>query len=237
MENYNNALNLFKQLQQNGAEHVDVNLSAPTVMGSTVEALDEAVFGSYDSENDDTQSSGQKLLTETMKEIEHGNLSEENRKRIEENVRNSKMPSSILSEMLDNPLIYTSVDGDDIDEFAQRVLKSSAGIQKSSKIIERVEQDDRKKAESKKAQQTNFNTVSAPVDYEKISEIVESIVSAKFEQYGKRIQQINENRYSTPLNNIKVLQMKENGTFLMLDTDDNIYECTLKYKGKNKKKR
>ena len=237
MADYNDTLNLYKQLQKNGAQHVDANLSAPTITGSSLEALDEAVYGAYDNSEEEKNNAGNKLLIDTMKEIESGNISEETRERIEENVRNSKMPSAILQEILNNPLINTKVGNDDVDEFVEKKLKSSAGIQKANKIVERVEQDERKKSEAKRTQQPVFNNTGAQaVDYEKISEIVESIVSAKFAEYGKRMQ-LNENRQpSAPFNGIKVLQLKENGSFLMLDTDDNIYECTLTYKGKNKKK-
>lgn len=233
MANYNDTLQLYKQLQKNGAEHVDANLSTPTVLGSSIEDLDEAVYGTYEG-GEDEQSEGQKRLIETMKEIENGNLSDENRKRIEENITNSKMPSAILQEMVNNPLIYTKVEGDDIDEFANRVLKSSAGIQKSSKIIERVEKEDNKKREERKQQQNipNYNNV-AQIDYDKISEIVESIVSTKFAEFEKK-SRLNESK--NPISNVKFLQLKENGSFLMVDTDDNVYECTLKYKGKNKRR-
>lgn len=235
MTDYNSALSLYKELQKNGSEHVDANLSAPMVMGTSVEALDEAVYGAYDGESDDTQSDGQRLLIETMKQIENGNLSEDNRRRIEENVKNSKIPSSILNEMLSNPLIDTRVGSDDIDEFASRVLKSSAGIQKASQIIERTESDDRKKNESRKAQQVQANVGAAQVDYGKIAEIVENAVASKFSDFSRKLQ-LNEAK-SVPIGNIKVLQLKEDGTFLMLDTDSNVYECTLKYKGKNVKRK
>jgi hypothetical protein len=95
---------------------------------------------------------------------------------------------------------------------------------------------EKKKAEEKRAQHPVFNTgANAQVDYEKISEIVENIVSNKMTEFSKRLN-LNENRQNTPFNGIKVLQLKENGSFLMLDTDDNIYECKLTYKGKNKRK-
>mgnify|MGYP003303221921 CR=1 FL=1 len=236
MADYNNMLDLYKQLQANGAEHVDASLSEPAVTGMSVEALDEAVFGAYDNSEEEQKNAGNKLLIETMKEIESGNVSEETRKRIEENVRNSKIPAAILQDMLANPFINTKVGKDDVDEFVEKTLKSSAGIQKANKINERVEKEEKKKAEARRAQQPIFNTGgNVQVDYEKISEIVESIVSSKMAELTRHVQ-LNESRQQTPFNGIKVLQLKENGSFLMLDTDDNIYECTLTYKGKNKKK-
>ena len=106
--------------------------------------------------------------------------------------------------------------------------------------MERVDKADKKRAEEKTQRQpVTFNTgPTLQVDYEKISDIVESIVSSKFAEYSKKLQ-LNENKQTghTPFNGIKVIQLKENGSFLMLDTDDNIYECSLTYKGKNKKKR
>ena len=235
MADYNNTLELFKQLQANGAEHVDASFSAPAVTGMSVEALDEAVFGAYDNSEEEQKNAGNKLLIDTMKEIESGNVSEETRERIEENIRNSKMPAAILQSMLSDPLINTKVGKDDVDEFMEKTLKSSAGLQKANKIVERVEREEKKKAEEKRAQQPMFNTGGSQVDYEKISEIVESVVSSKMAEFAKRMQ-LNENKQSAPFNGIKVLQLKENGSFLMLDTDDNIYECKLTYKGKNKRK-
>ena len=235
MADYNDTLNLYKQLQKNGAEHVDTTFSTPTV-GMSVEALDEAVYGAYDGSDEEKKNAGNKLLIDTMKEIESGNVSEETRERIEENIRNSKMPAAILQSMLDNPLINTKVGKDDVDEFVEKTLKSSAGLQKASKIVEQVERQEKKKAEEKRAQQPIFNTgASVQVDYGKISEIVENIVSSKMTEFSRRLN-LNENRQNTPFNGIKVLQLKENGSFLMLDTDDNIYECKLTYKGKNKRK-
>lgn len=234
MADYNDTLNLYKQLQKNGAEHVDTTFSTPTV-GLSVEALDEAVYGAYDGSEDEKKNAGNKLLIDTMKEIESGNVSEATRERIEENIRNSKIPAAILQSMLDNPLINTKVGKDDVDEFVEKTLKSSAGLQKASKIVERVEREEKKKAEEKRAQHPVFQTGGTQVDYEKISEIVESIVSSKMAEFSKRLS-LNERKENTPFNGIKVLQLKENGSFLMLDTDDNIYECKLTYKGKNKKK-
>lgn len=236
MSDYNDTLNLYKQLQKNGAEHVDANLSAPAVMGASVEALDEAVFGAYDSENDDTQSSGQKLLMETMKEIENGNLSEQNKRRIEENVRNSKIPSAILQEVLNNPLIDTKIGNDDVEEFASRVFKSNQGIQKSSKIIEKVEQKEEKALQNKRQQMQQSAIGGAPIDYDRIANIVETIVNNKMSVFENHYHGLLNESKQNPFSNVKVLQLKENGSFLMLDTDNNIYECKLTYKGKNKKK-
>lgn len=234
MADYNDTLNLYKQLQKNGAEHVDATFSTPTV-GLSVEALDEAVYGAYDNSEEEKKNAGNELLLKTMKEVESGNMSEETMERIQENVRNSKMPAAILQSMLDNPLINTKVGKDDVDEFVEKTLKSSAGIQKASKIVERVEREEKKKAEEKRAQQPVFQTGGTQVDYEKISEIVETIVSTKMAEFSKHLS-LNERKENTPFNGIKVLQLKENGSFLMLDTDDNIYECKLTYKGKNKRK-
>lgn len=236
MADYNDTLNLYKQLQKNGAEHVDATFSEPTV-GYSVEALNEAVYGAYDNSEEEKKNAGNELLLKTMKEVESGNMSDETMERIQENVRNSKMPAAILQSMLNNPLINTKVGKDDVDEFVEKTLKSSAGIQKANKIVERVEMEEKKKAEERRTQQPMYNsTGSVQVDYEKISEIVENIVSNKMAEFSRRFN-LNENKQNTPFNGIKVLQLKENGSFLMLDTDDNVYECKLTYKGKNKRKR
>ena len=120
-DNYDKTLELFKKLQEGGATDA---MAAPVqqrprtdVMTGDVASLNEAVFGRYNAENDNSVSDGSKVLMETMKEYESGNVSEETRQRVENNVRNSKIPKAILESVLSKPLIETKINGSDVDEY------------------------------------------------------------------------------------------------------------------------
>jgi hypothetical protein len=95
-DNYDKTLELFKKLQEGGATDAMVapvqQRTRTDVMTGDVASLNEAVFGRYNAENDNSVSDGSKVLMETMKVYESGNVSEETRQRVENNVRNSKIP-------------------------------------------------------------------------------------------------------------------------------------------------
>lgn len=238
MGNYDETLNLYKKLQTEGVTHVETAQAAPSYggvnVGYDIDALDEAVFGKYEADEGVGSNNGNELLLKTMKEIENGSLSEDNRKRIEENIQNSKIPKAILQDMLSNPCIMTSVDGDDVDEFIQKNIRGGSGVQASMKINEKLEKSDEKRREeaSKRIPVQQQTVIGEAIDYDRIAAIVEQIVDKKL----KQVSMLTENASRQPMGQLKAMQMKDNSSFLMVDTDDNVYECKLSYKGKNKKK-
>jgi hypothetical protein len=232
-ENYDKTLELFKKLQEGGATDAIATpakqASRPNILTGDISQLNEAVFGKYNAESDTSTSDGQKILMETMKEFESGNVSEETRRRVEENVRNSKIPKAILDSVLSKPLIETKIEGSDVDEYMENLMKKNTNIQASNRIIQKLNESDGQRIET-----PSRETVRSEFNYDKLEEIVESIMDRKLNQFIGKIN-LNESRSETP--QLKMIQEVSGSKFLLADTSDNVYECTLKYIGKNKKKK
>lgn len=232
-ENYDKTLELFKKLQEGGATDAIAapakQASRPNMLTGDISQLNEAVFGKYNAESDTSTSDGQKILMETMKEFESGNVSEETRRRVEENVRNSKIPKAILDSVLSKPLIETKIEGSDVDEYMENLMKKNTNIQASNRIIQKLNESDGQRIET-----PSRETVRSEFNYDKLEEIVESIMDKKLNQFIGKIN-LNESRNETP--QLKMIQEVSGSKFLLADTSDNVYECTLKYIGKNKKKK
>jgi len=235
MADYSNTLELFKQLQQNGA--TDVRTSSPQmdsrpkaqyVTAANLDQLTEAVFGRSQSAD---EKNGNEMLIETLKEVETGQMTEETRQRIAANVKNSKMNPAILNSILQNPLIETKVGNDEIDEFVKKTLQGNKNIEASRKIIQKTMEQDNA---SKQPLNESRPAAAQSIDYGKIASLIESAVDKKMNEMQGRVP-MNESATSQAPT-LKVVQAKSGTRFLFVDTDDNVYECTIVYKGKNRKK-
>lgn len=230
-DNYDKTLELFKKLQEGG--NTDA-MAAPVqqrprtdIMTGDVASLNEAVFGRYNAENDNSVSDGSKVLMETMKEYESGNVSEETRQRVENNVRNSKIPKAILESVLSKPLIETKINGSDVDEYMDNLMKKNKNIEASNRIIQKLNE-----SEAPKQQQIQIpQVVQSDVDYNKIQQMIEEAIDRKL---NKLTGILNESRQG---GGFPITQVQEinNTKFLFADSSNNVYECTLRYIGKNKK--
>lgn len=233
---YNKALDLVKRMK-NGDIKQEPRKDNPNVINRKVRntedlsAMDEAVFGAYDSSQDNTTSEGMQVLRQRMEEVRTGNMSEETIQSIKENVQHSQLPKEILQSLIEKPLIMDEsvVTDERIDELGKRVAQK-ANTQRD--IIKKVEENDRKKRGITESA-TPVAQNNASIDYGLIKTIIESVVDEKLGQLKGSM--LNESRNLT-LPNIKGIQMKDENTFWMLDTSDNIYECSMRYKGKNKRK-
>lgn len=138
-----------------------------------------------------------------------------------------KLPQSIIESIMKNPLTDMSVDPQ-MDSFTEN-LGESLGISQSANIIEQLDKYDEKK--NKIIKETSG---TSSVDYEIIKMIVEQAIDKKIETL-KQTLVLNENKnLNTSASNIKTMQFGDK--FLFLDSDDNVYECVMQYKGKRKKK-
>ena len=107
-------------------------------------------------------------------------------------------------------------------------LGQKLGLQKSVNILQQLEEIDEQK--SQKAS-LNEITNNGGVDYGMIKMIVEKVIDEKF---GDLSSVLNESlRRVSP--GLSVMSIKDK--FLYLDDQDNIYECQMVYKGKNKKRK
>lgn len=234
-ENYEQTLELFKKLQQGGATDVSAQQHtnrAPQGIAGSIDSLDEAVFGKYIQTGDESANRGQKLLMETMREYEEGNVSEETMERVKHNVKNLKIPQAIISSVISNPLIETKIGGDDIDDFVEKNLKKNTNIELSNRITKKLEEKDNMVQKSQQPQPQQQRTDSQLTQM--IVEAVDNAIDRKLNQISGKIN-LNENK-SRNIPSLKMIQETDGSKFLLLDSDDNVYECTLTYKGKNKKR-
>ena len=145
------------------------------------------------------------------------------KKGIPNDLSHCKLPTAIIESIKQNPLTDISEDPQ-MDNFT-RTLGESMGIKQSANIIEKLEKTNNNPIIETK---TTNNTI----DYSMIKMIVENVIDEKLQKIQENKMLI-ENKNSQ--SNIKTVQF---GTdkFLFLDSDDNVYECVMKYKGKRKKR-
>lgn len=134
---------------------------------------------------------------------------------------NCKLPQSIIESIMKNPLTDMSVDPQ-LDNFTE-TLGESLGIKQSANIIDKLDKMDNVE-KPQITQQTS-------IDYELIKTIVESVVEKKFASVQNTL--LTEQKSHTQ-NNLKTMYLGEK--FLFCDSDDNVFECEMKYKGKRKRK-
>lgn len=143
-----------------------------------------------------------------------------------------KMPSAIRESIIQNPLPMNESTTDGMTAFTNRLEQSLTGIQKSMGILERVENSEKERQAERlieaKAEPTAPN--SAGIDYSLIKMIVENAVEKKLSEMRGTLNE-NTERHSPELSVMKI-----GDKFLFLDNDDNVYECQMTYKGKNKKR-
>lgn len=141
---------------------------------------------------------------------------------------NSRLPDFIKESIVSNPLNVdpTLVDSK-MNQFTEQ-LGQKLGLQKSVNILQQLDEIDEQKAQKAVVTETTNN---GNVDYSMIKMIVENVLDEKL---GKIATILNENaQRSTP--SLSVMNIRDK--FLYLDDQDNIYECQMVYKGKNKKRK
>lgn len=141
---------------------------------------------------------------------------------------NSKLPDFIKESIVSNPLNVdpTLVDSK-MNQFTEQ-LGQKLGLQKSVSILQQLDEIDEQKSQKSTLTET---TNSGSIDYSMIKMIVENVIDEKL---GKITAMLNENvQRSTP--SLSVMNISDK--FLYLDDQDNVYECQMVYKGKNKRKK
>jgi len=200
----------------NGANGISNYAPISSTITGSVDDIDNAVFGEV---NNDLLSKRYDAREE-MKKIEE-------RKEHGGNVdySHSKIPKSILNSIIKNPLDMPSTDPK-MDAFTQKLQeKLPEGINRSYAIQNALEGKDKAKAIDEKSH-------SNSIDYEMIKMIVENAVEKKLSELkGTLLTEGKENEDHS------LRAMKIGNKFLFLDNDNNIFECQMKYIGKNKKRK
>jgi hypothetical protein len=150
-------------------------------------------------------------------------------------LNSSKLPSAIKEAIASNPLIVTSTDPK-MDAFTAK-LAAVQGMQKAANIMNQLDEEDKEKENARKAAlNENMQRGSVTIDYSLIKTIVENAVkSLKDEIKNELNESVNHNNMKNNDTSLKVMKMADK--FLFLDSDNNIFECQMVYKGKNKTKK
>lgn len=143
---------------------------------------------------------------------------------------NSKIPDFIKESIVSNPLnVDPALVDTKMNAFTEQLSQKLPGIQKSMGLLQQLEDIDEQKAQ--KSALTETRSDGGNIDYEMIKMIVEKVIDEKI---GSLTSMLNENiQRSTP--SLSVMNIRDK--FLYLDDQDNIYECQMVYKGKNKRRK
>lgn len=196
--------------------------SVQTYTGN-IESLDRQVFGPTETVYDDN---GRKVYSadEEMKRIKEG--------LVPQDLSNCHLPDAIKESILSNPLIMKSVDPK-MDSFTEALSKKIPGVQKVANIMNQLEEEDREKENARKAAiNESLQRVPTNIDYGLIKNIVETAVKSLKDELRN---ELNESISRTRMNETSLKVMKMSDKFLFLDGDNNIFECQMVYKGKNRK--
>lgn len=188
------------------------------VNASSLENLDEMVFGGI-------QGTGAKQYSaeDELKLLKTGIN--------EKNASASRLPDFIKNDILENPLIMESVDPQ-MDDFTANLEKSLPGIQHSLGILEKLDKKDNENTQKRVMESKSAKTTeSVGIDYGYIKYIVEQVINEKLSNMDSLLTESVRN--TGP--GLKVMNLGKK--FLFLDDEDNIYECQMVYKGKNKKRK
>ena len=152
------------------------------------------------------------------------------------NLEGRRIPSAIVEEIINNPLdLKPDFSDPNMDALENRLTaKMPGGIKASLNVLEKME-----KAEKENRETINESAHSAPVqnvtvDYGLIKSIVENVVEEKMSSIKQSLNEtIAHESKQTYVPSTKIMSFKDN--FYFVDNDDNVFECVMKYKGKNKK--
>ena len=148
-----------------------------------------------------------------------------------ENISGSKLPDAIKRSIISNPLIEQPTEDPRMNELTEKLAKGMPGIQASMKILNDLDKIDAEKKE------LNEERIARPkpqatIDYDVIRSIIEEVVDEKLNKFAPMLTESRGSNCSA----LSVMNIKNN-KFLFLDDNDNIFECQMVFKGKNKVKR
>lgn len=196
-----------------------------------IESYDQQVYGPIVETNNGNQQpkwSAQAEM-ERLKEIE----SKGGRSAVDLTGKN--IPANILESIINNPLdLSPSISDPRMDALTEKLAQKQGGIQNAVNVMKRIDkQETEAKAKLQEQLQPKTTTCTSPIDYALLKNIVETVIDEKLGQLKESINEskTNQNGY---VPSMKYLSFKDN--FYFVDKDDNVYECVMKYKGKNRKR-
>lgn len=165
-----------------------------------------------------------------------------NNKTFMEKLNKSHLPAAILESMRKNPcnystdMISSNMGAENAffkklnEAYNKEKEQPISGIEAAQHINEQLISQDKQPKENSAAVENNESAVLSNIDASSIEKIVENVLDKKLSSLVNALQ-------STNSSSIKTMAITEGGTFRFLDSEDNVYECQMKYIGKRKKKK
>lgn len=160
-----------------------------------------------------------------------------------EKLNHSKLPSAIIESMRQNPCTYdpslfNSVMGEENalfkklnEAYAKGKEEPISGVKAVQQINEQLENRDKQRLEENAIfteEKASNNNIVGNFSLEMLEETIEKVIDRKFNT-------LNESLTHKLPSSVKTMSLTENGNFRFLDSEDNVYECQMKYLGKRKK--
>ena len=219
-------LQLNSQLEKNDAvsKPTQNRFASQSDLDRLIENLDQQVYGEPTNQPMIMEDGRKKYDPEEemkrLKEIEekgHGKI----------NVEGRKIPRNILESIINNPLDMPVIDPQ-MDVLENKLKENMTGIKKAANIVSKIDKQEQEARQKLNEQLTP--RVSGNIDYDTIKTIIENVIDEKLSQINEMIAHSNNNVPSAALMSFK-------DKFLFVDSDDNVFECIMKYKGKKKRKK
>ena len=156
-----------------------------------------------------------------------------------EKLKQSKLPAAILESIRQNPCNYDPTIANHLmgpenelfkklnEAYAKDKEAPISGVKAAQQINEQLEM--RNKHNVEETDETLNESISN-INVSSLEQIIERVIDRKFNM-------INESLTRGKGGTIKRMSITESGTFRFLDSEDNVYECQMKYLGKRKKKK
>lgn len=156
-----------------------------------------------------------------------------------EKLNKSHLPKAILESMKQNPCNYDPSMFNDImgpeNELFKKLNEAYAkdheepirGVKAALQINEQLENKN-KEGIDESIQHSEKITGTNSFDIVELEQIIERVIDRKFNMINEAI---SRNSNGT----MKSMSITENGAFRFLDSEDNVYECQMKYLGKRKR--
>lgn len=156
----------------------------------------------------------------------------------------SKLPAAIIESMRNNPCNYDESTFNSImgpentlfkklnETFGKGKEEPVRGVKAIQQINEQLKTRDKQVLEETRtlpnanSEQTNVEGINL----EMLEQVIERVIDRK-------LGMINESINRAPQSTIRSMALTESGSFKFLDTEGNVYECTMKYLGKRKAKK
>ena len=206
-----------KVRQSQAPQHHDLDM--------LIENLDQQVYGPP-SEAPVFMEDGRKKYdpTEEMKRLKE---IEESGGHREINLEGKNIPKNILESIINNPLDLPVIDPQ-MDELERKLTENMTGIKKAANIVSKIDKQEQEARQKLNEQLTpKYNS---SFDYETLKTLIESTIDKKI---GELKQSLNESISRPNAPTAKLMSFKDK--FLFVDSDDNVFECVMQYKGKKKR--